>query len=220
MAELNAELRRSNVELESFSYSVSHDLRAPLRHIVGYAEMLRDLSNGTLGETGQRCISSIIESSEYAGKLVDKLLSYSRLGRAQLQYTDIDLTALFHEVVRDVMRDAAGRTIEWTIAPLPTVRADLMMLRMALRDLASNAVKYTRHRDVAKIEIGSNAEARADVIWIADNGVGFDMQYSDKLFGVFQRLHRWEDYEGTGIGLANVRRVLERHGGAAWAREK
>jgi two-component system, chemotaxis family, sensor kinase Cph1 len=151
---------------------------------------------------------------------VDKLLSYSRLGRADLQLTPIDMNVLVNEVRRDVMRDAAGRTITWRIGTLPTVTADLMMLRMAVRDLVSNAVKYTRQKDVAVIEVGHQAERSADVFWIKDNGVGFDMQYSDKLFGVFQRLHRWEDYEGTGIGLANVRRVIERHGGCSWAEGK
>ncbi len=217
LAELTSELKRSNQELESFSYSVSHDLRAPLRHIVGYAEMLRDAQKGQLGATEERCIANIIDSSEYAGKLVDKLLSYSRLGRAELQWTEIDLNLLMREIRDDVMRDAEGRSITWIIDPLPTIRGDLMMLRMAFRDLASNAVKYTRHRPEAVIQIAAASEAQADVVWIADNGVGFDMKYADKLFGVFQRLHRWEDFEGTGIGLANVRRVIERHGGETWA---
>jgi chemotaxis family two-component system sensor kinase Cph1 len=220
LADLNIELTRSNKELESFSYSVSHDLRAPLRHIVGYAEMMRESLGERLVGNEARCVANIIESSEYAGRLVDKLLSYSRLGRADLQLTPIDMNVLVNEVRRDVMRDAAGRSITWRIGPLPTVTADLMMLRMAVRDLVSNAVKYTRQKDVAVIEVGHQAERSADVFWIKDNGVGFDMQYSDKLFGVFQRLHRWEDYEGTGIGLANVRRVIERHGGCSWAEGK
>jgi two-component system, chemotaxis family, sensor kinase Cph1 len=118
------------------------------------------------------------------------------------------------------MRDAGGRSITWKIAELPTVTADLMMLRMAIRDLLSNAVKYTRSKKEAVIEVGHQVEPASDVLWVKDNGVGFDMQYSDKLFGVFQRLHRWEDYEGTGIGLANVRRVIERHGGCTWAEAK
>ncbi len=217
LAELNTELKRSNRELESFSYSVSHDLRAPLRHIVGYAELLRDTQGDRLGATEARCITNIIESSEYAGKLVDKLLSYSRLGRAELQFTKVDLNLLIDEIRRDVMRDAVGRQVKWLLADLPTVSGDLMMLRMAIRDLAANAVKYTRNRQEAVIEMGAERESSADVIWISDNGVGFDMKYADKLFGVFQRLHRWEDFEGTGIGLANVRRVIERHGGETWA---
>jgi light-regulated signal transduction histidine kinase (bacteriophytochrome) len=220
LALLNVELTRSNQELESFSYSVSHDLRAPLRHIVGYAEMVRESLGDRLAGNDARCIANIIESSEYAGRLVDKLLSYSRLGRADLQLTTIDLNVLLEEVRRDVMRDAGDRSITWEIGPLPSVTADLMMLRMAVRDLAANAVKYTGQKERAVIQVGHRAEPGADVIWIRDNGVGFDMQYSDKLFGVFQRLHRWEDYEGTGIGLANVRRVIERHGGCTWAEAK
>jgi len=220
LADLNVELTRSNKELESFSYSVSHDLRAPLRHIVGYAEMMRESLGDRLVGNEARCIENIIESSEYAGRLVDKLLSYSRLGRAELQLTPINMNLLVDEVRRDVLRDAAGRSISWLVGDLPTVTADLMMLRMAVRDLVANAVKYTRQKSEAVIEVGHSAERSSDVFWVKDNGVGFDMQYADKLFGVFQRLHRWEDYEGTGIGLANVRRVIERHGGCTWADAK
>lgn len=214
---LNAELVRSNKELEAFSYSVSHDLRAPLRHIVGYAEMLRESGGDKLSKEDGRFISVIIESSEYAGKLVDKLLGYSRLGRAELQQSRIDLQILVREIKDDVMLDAGNRSIEWKISPLPPINADLMMIRMAVRDLMANAVKYTRNREQAVIEVGTRDEPAETVFWVKDNGVGFDMQYADKLFGVFQRLHRWEDYEGTGIGLANVRRVIERHGGRTWA---
>jgi len=217
LAELNDELTRSNKELEAFSYSVSHDLRAPLRHIVGYAEMLRESLGERLDAKGDRCIGIIIESCEYAGKLVDKLLSYSRLGRSELQWSQIDLPMLVEEVRKDVMRDASGRTITWKIGKLPCVTGDLMMLRMAVRDLLANAVKYTRRRDEAVIEMDCRDDGDAWIFFVKDNGVGFDMKYTDKLFGVFQRLHRWEDYEGTGIGLANVRRVIERHGGRTWA---
>lgn len=217
LASLNAELTHSNKELEAFSYSVSHDLRAPLRHIVGYAEILREESGEQLSALGQRCLATIVESSEYAGRLVDKLLGYSRLGRSQLQRTRGDLNVLVEEVRRDVMQDADGRNIVWRFAELPTVSADLMMLRMAVRDLMSNAVKYTRTREEAVIEFGSCEDPAEHTFWVKDNGVSFSMEYADKLFGVFQRLHRWEDYEGTGIGLANVRRVFERHGGRTWA---
>ncbi len=217
IAELNQELTRSNRELEAFSYSVSHDLRAPLRHIVGYAEILRESVAEKLSEKDQRFINTIIESSEYAGKLVEKLLEFSRLGRAELQFNRIDLNELVTEAQADVMHDAAGRKITWKIDKLPVVVADLMMLRMAVRDLIGNAVKYTRQREEAVIEVGSYSTDSEVVVSVKDNGVGFDMQYADKLFGVFQRLHRWEDFEGTGIGLANVQRVMERHGGRAWA---
>ncbi len=217
LAALNEELTRSNKELESFSYSVSHDLRAPLRHIVGYAQLLKDSNTATLTANDERCLNTIIESSEYAGNLVEKLLGYSRLGRAELQLAKVNMNELVRETQANVMRDAEGRQIEWHIHNLPTVTADLVMLRMAVRDLLANAVKYSRQREVAVIEVAHRTEGAEDVIWVKDNGIGFDMQYVDKLFGVFQRLHRWEDFEGTGIGLANVRRVIERHGGRTWA---
>lgn len=217
LVELNDELKRSNNELEAFSYSVSHDLRAPLRHIVGYAEMLKEEGGETLPARGKRCIDVIIESSEYAGLLVDKLLGYSRLGRSELQMAAIDMNLLVREIQRAVMLDAEGREIDWRIDSLPEVQGDLMMIRMAFGDLLSNAVKYTRSRSPAVIEVDCREETAEFVFRVKDNGVGFEMQYVDKLFGVFQRLHRWEEYEGTGIGLANVRRVIERHGGRAWA---
>ncbi len=220
LAALNAELTRSNKELEAFSYSVSHDLRAPLRHIAGYAEILKESGGDKLSAKDTRCITAIIESCSYAGQLVDKLLGFSRLGRAELQRTRVDLNALVRELQHDVTHDLTGRNITWNVAPLPTVSADLMMLRMAVRDLLANAVKYTRERPEAIIEVGTIAHKTEHVIFVKDNGVGFDMEYVDKLFGVFQRLHRWEDYEGTGIGLANVRRVIERHGGRTWAEGK
>lgn len=217
LAELNAELTRSNKELESFSYSVSHDLRAPLRHIVGYAEMLKDAAAAQLSAKAERCVNTIIESSEYAGKLVDKLLAYSRMGRAELQLTRVDMNVLFQETVRDVVREHRDREIQWQIASLPIVDADLIMLREAVRNLLENAVKFTRSRAPAVIEVNSAEQDGEFVFSVRDNGVGFDQQYAGKLFGVFQRLHRIEDYQGTGIGLANVRRVMERHGGRTWA---
>ncbi|AMV18556.1 Phytochrome-like protein cph1 [Planctomyces sp. SH-PL14] len=217
LADLNTELTRSNKELEAFSYSVSHDLRAPLRHIVGYAEMLRESAAGRLSATEDRWVNNIIESSEYAGQLVDKLLGYSRLGRAELQVSSIPMETLVREVQAGLARESEGREIVWTIGELPTVQADLMMLRMAVRDLLANAVKYTRQQPHPHIEIACRDETSEHVFFVRDNGIGFDMAYVDKLFGVFQRLHKWEDYEGTGIGLANVRRVIERHGGRTWA---
>jgi light-regulated signal transduction histidine kinase (bacteriophytochrome) len=217
VAELTAELERSNKELEAFSYSVSHDLRAPLRHVAGYAEILREGTAGKLSPREERCLATIIESSEYAGTLVDKLLAFSRLGRGQLALSRVDTAALVREVVRDLDPVAAGRVVEWRIGPLPDVSADLMMFRLAVRNLLENALKYTRSRERAVVEIGSRDEAGGVVFFVRDNGVGFDPRYADKLFGVFQRLHRMEDYEGTGIGLANVRRIVDRHGGRTWA---
>ena len=224
LATLNAELARSNKELEAFSYSVSHDLRAPLRHISGYAELLRETQAGALSADAARYVATIVESSDLAGRLVDKLLGFSRLGRAELQRSPIDMNALVREVRRDVAAEAPGRAIEWRVGDLPAAHGDLMMLRTAVRDFLANAVKYTRGRDPAVIEVGSRPHESgepgatpADLFWVKDNGVGFDMKYAGKLFGVFQRLHRAEDFEGTGIGLANAARALERHGGRAWA---
>lgn len=213
----NAELARSNEELEAFSYSVSHDLRAPLRHIVGYAELFKETARDRLEEEDLRYANNIIESSEYAGKLVDNLLSFSRMGRMALEPHPIDMNLLLHDVKIDVMKDAKGREIEWTVAEMPRVTADVMMLKLAVRNLLANAVKYTRNRAPARIEVSVRERTDAYEFSVKDNGVGFDMRFQDKLFGVFQRLHRWEDYEGTGIGLANVRRIVERHGGHAWA---
>jgi light-regulated signal transduction histidine kinase (bacteriophytochrome) len=224
MAELNAELERSNKELEAFSYSVSHDLRAPFRHIVGYAELLRDRieNRGTPEEKDElRYIATIIESAQFAGKLVDNLLSFSQMGRATLTVTRVDLNALVEECKRTLEEELAGRAVEWRVGKLPTVQGDLIMLRLVVQNLLGNAVKYTAPRAAAVIEVEATEAGGAGggewVIRVSDNGVGFDMRYVDKLFGVFQRLHRVEEFEGTGIGLANVRRIVARHGGRTWA---
>lgn len=217
MAELNSELQRSNRELEAFSYSVSHDLRAPLRHIVGYAELLKEQARGALPPEVLRHADTIIESSVYAGKLVDNLLAYSRMGRAALDRTRIDMGVLVGEVRRELTAEHAGRAVRWEVGPLPVVAGDLMMLRLAVRNLLANAVKFTKTRAEAVVTVACASTDDEHTFTVRDNGVGFDMRYRDKLFGVFQRLHRWEDFEGTGIGLANVRRIVERHGGRAWA---
>ncbi len=218
LASLSEELERSNRELEAFSYSVSHDLRAPFRHIVGYAELLKEHEKDSLDETGQRYLDTIIESAHYAGTLVDNLLSFSQMGRTALHMVEVDLGSLIGEVKRELMAvEGAGRTIHWSIDKMPVVWADPMMLRLAIRNLLENAVKYTRPRDEASITVGCQEAEAEYVLSVRDNGVGFDMQYVDKLFGVFQRLHRMEEFEGTGIGLANVRRIIARHRGRVWA---
>jgi light-regulated signal transduction histidine kinase (bacteriophytochrome) len=216
LADLNEELRRSNRELEAFSYSVSHDLRAPFRHILGYSELLQEESKG-MSDKARRYIATIIESANYAGTLVDNLLSLSRVARTKLNYVPIDMNLLVEEVRQDALAEARGRNILWRVADLPVVNADLVTLRLALHNLLSNALKFTRCRIDAIIEIGCETGRDADVFFVRDNGIGFDMAYVDKLFGVFQRLHRMEDFEGTGIGLANVRRIIERHRGRTWA---
>lgn len=217
LAELSAELQRSNKELEAFSYSVSHDLRAPFRHIVGYSELLREHLGTSLDEKALRYIDTVIESAHSAGALVDHLLNFSRIGRARLYLSTVDMNQLLEEAVRELELDQNDRKVEWVLHDLPVVKADLSMLRVALYNLLSNALKYTRSREVARIEVGVETNEREHVFHVRDNGVGFDQKYVDKLFGVFQRLHRMEDYEGSGIGLANVRRIMARHGGRTWA---
>ena len=217
MALLADELRKSNKELEAFSYSVSHDLRAPLRHIVGYAELLGDFEGTKLSERGTRFLDHIGDSARFAGTLVDNLLTFSQMGRSALRPTEVDVRALIESVRMEMEPDLQGRNIEWHVQALPRVIADAAFLHLALRNLLSNAVKYTRGRDPAVIEIGATERGPDHVIYIKDNGVGFHMDYANKLFGVFQRLHRMEEFEGTGIGLANVRRIIERHDGKTWA---
>ncbi|HEX8200978.1 MAG TPA: ATP-binding protein, partial [Isosphaeraceae bacterium] len=216
MAELTEKLERSNTELEAFSYSVSHDLRAPFRHIVGYTELLLE-DEPALSDTGRRYARTIIESAQFAGTLVDNLLSFSQMGRASIHPGPLDMNQLVRQVRKDVAAEAAGRRVVWRLHDLPAACADLFMMQLALRNLLSNALKYTRTRDEAVIEIDGTRQGAEVVYFVRDNGIGFDMKYVEKLFGVFQRLHRMEEFEGTGIGLANVRRIVERHGGRAWA---
>ncbi|MEN0108488.1 MAG: ATP-binding protein, partial [Pseudomonas sp.] len=217
MAQLAGELRESNKELESFSYSVSHDLRAPLRHIAGYTELLGELEGEQLSERGKRFLVNISEAAHFAGLLVDNLLSFSQMGRAALHLSDVDLGALVSSIREEMRPDYEQRHVEWRIQPLPVVVADAAFIHMVLRNLLSNALKYSGRREHAIIEMGAHQADDETVIFIRDNGVGFDMQYANKLFGVFQRLHRMEEFEGTGIGLASVRRIIERHGGRVWA---
>jgi light-regulated signal transduction histidine kinase (bacteriophytochrome) len=218
----NHQLQAANQELEAFSYSVSHDLRAPLRHINGFVDMLSRQSAEKLDERGQRYLKIIADAARQMGDLIDDLLVFSRMGRAELRHQNVDVTALAHEAVAGFATEIAGRNVVWNISSLPHVQADHAMLRQVLVNLVSNAIKYTRPRDPARIEIGCREEADNGefVFFVRDNGVGFDMQYVDKLFGVFQRLHRSEEFEGTGIGLANVRRIVHRHGGRTWAEGK
>ena len=219
LASVTEELQRANKELEAFSYSVSHDLRAPFRHIVGYSELLRSREGDRLTDRGRHYVDTLREAALSAGTLVDNLLTFSQMGRNSLNLVTVDLSLLMEEVRRKIMRDVdRERSIDWKISALGKVYVDPTMMRLAIENLFSNAIKYTRHRTNAVIEIGrENNQDLQGVFFVRDNGVGFDMTYVNKLFGVFQRLHRVEEYEGTGIGLANVRRIVERHGGQTWA---
>ncbi|HEX8703712.1 MAG TPA: ATP-binding protein [Myxococcaceae bacterium] len=215
--ERTAQLQEANRELESFSYSVSHDLRAPLRHITGFAQLLERRAGGKLDETSRGYLKTIISATQQGGTLVDDLLSFSRMGRAELRKKPVDLKALMEEVCHELQADVGGRSVEWRVGELPHVEADPALLRQVVRNLLGNALKYTRPRPQALIEVGAREVAGEVEVWVRDNGVGFEMQYVDKLFGVFQRLHTVEQFEGTGIGLANVRRIISRHGGRTWA---
>ncbi|MEP6917357.1 MAG: PAS domain S-box protein, partial [Acidobacteriota bacterium] len=212
------ELAALNQELEAFSYSVSHDLRAPLRHIHGYVEMLQRATQGQLSEKAAHYLKTITDASLEMGQLIDDLLAFSRVGRADLAFTPVDLSDLVRHVIRGLEMATTGRSIVWRIPPLPTVSGDASLLKLVFVNLIDNAVKYSRMADPAIIEIGCGPdEASRVVLFVRDNGVGFDMQYVHKLFGVFQRLHRPDEFEGTGIGLATVRRIVARHGGRVWA---
>jgi len=217
VTERTAELENANKELEAFSYSVSHDLRAPLRHIEGFVEILLTTKAAELDPESSQHLHTIAEASQKMGRLIDDLLTFSRTARTEVNKTCFALDDLVRNAIRDLEHDVAGRRIEWSVAPLPKVEADLALLRQVILNLLSNAIKYTKPREVSCIEIGSLRDEAEDVIFVRDNGVGFDPRYAHKLFGVFQRLHRSSDFEGTGIGLANVRRIIARHGGRTWA---
>jgi signal transduction histidine kinase len=230
------QLADANRELEAFAYSISHDLRAPMRHISGFVELLRKSAGAKLNAGEQDFVSTIFQTARLAGKMVDDLLAFSRVGRAHLKFSRIDMNALVEQCRKDLQLDMTNRQIEWHISPLPPAWGDPILLKMAVQNLLSNAVKYSSKQSVARIEVGvlkvaddrddetetaenfptvgeSPAPSNWATYFVSDNGVGFDMAYATKLFGVFQRLHRAEEFEGTGIGLANVRRIIMRHGG-------
>lgn len=216
-----AELEAANQELESFSYSVSHDLRAPLRHVQGYVEMLTAATNGQLSDKSLRYLKTISEATVEMGDLIDDLLAFSRTARTQMSEGRVSLDHLVRDTIRGLEIATRDRTITWNIAPLPAVVGDPSMLKQIFANLLGNAVKYTRDRAQSEIEVGcAGDEDGRQVLFVRDNGAGFDMRYAHKLFGVFQRLHRAEEFEGTGIGLATVRRIVSRHGGRTWAEGK
>lgn len=213
-------LEYANKELEAFSYSVSHDLRAPLRHINGFVELLNQRTGETLDEESRHYLKVIAGSAKSMSMLIDDLLAFSRMGRTEFKGAKFSLGQLVQEAIRDLDEEMKGRNIDWKIAALPEVYGDRSMMKLVFINLLSNALKFTHTRKTAKIEIGVTAGERDFTFSIRDNGVGFNMNYADKLFGVFQRLHKKEEFEGTGIGLANVRRIITRHGGRTWAEGK
>lgn len=217
MAALSDELRRSNKELEAFSYSISHDLRAPFRHIVGFAELLKETESIEGDARAMRYIDTIIDSAHSAGQLVDDLLGFSQLGRSRLSPVRLDMSKIVEETLRTLHVETKDRDITWKIGQLEPAMADLSFMRSVWQNLLSNALKYSQGTDPTTIEIGCRVDRDVVIYFVRDDGVGFDMAYVDKLFGVFQRLHRLEDYHGSGIGLANVKRAVERHGGRVWA---
>jgi len=215
--ERTAELESANKELEAFSYSVSHDLRAPLRHIDGFAGLLQEDASSTLSDAGRRYAATISAAAKRMSTLIDDLLGFARMGRADLRHTRVEMSALVAEVLQEISRDAQGRNVAWGIEPLPEVWGDRALLKQVWANLLANALKYTRPRDQAEIKVGCQPRVGELEFHVSDNGAGFDVQYAAKLFGVFQRLHREDEFEGTGVGLANVRRIITRHGGRTWA---
>lgn len=215
-----AQLEAINKELEAFSYSVSHDLRAPLRHVSGYVDLLTRHFSNNLSEKGNHYVESIAESANQMGTLIDDLLQFSRTGRSEMIEANVDMNEIVHVVLRSLKNGNSNRRIEWSVSSLPQVMCDKAMMKLVWINLLQNAVKFTKNKETARIEIGFRDEVTENVFFVRDNGVGFDMQYADKLFGVFQRLHSKAEFEGTGIGLANVQRIVLRHGGRTWAESK
>ena len=218
VAEQTAQLESLNKELDAFSHSVSHDLRAPLRHIEAYSKMLRQESGWLMNDKSARYLENICDATKRMGRLLGDLLTFARTSRDEMRSNSVRMDKLVDQVLHEMQGGSNGRKIEWRIKPLPQVMGNRPMLRKVWANLLSNAIKYTRSRERAEIQVGCRDHAAEIEFWVRDNGVGFDMQYANRLFGVFQRLHRDEEFEGTGISLAYVRRIIERHGGRTWAK--
>jgi signal transduction histidine kinase len=215
--ERTAELEIANHELEAFSYSVSHDLRAPLRHIDGFTNILMEKHAAAMPPDAQRLLGVVISEARQMDRLIDDLLRFSRLGQQSLTKESIPLAAMFREVLDELQTEHAGRKVEIRLGELPDCRGDRSLLRQVVVNLLSNAFKFTRQRENALVEIGGRLQDQERVYFVRDNGAGFEMQFARRLFGVFQRLHRAEEYEGTGVGLSIVQRIIVRHGGRIWA---
>ena len=217
LANRTKELEYVNNELEAFSYSISHDLRAPLRHIMGFIELFNKKYADTLPQQGKHYFDVIHESSKNMGVLMDELLQFSRNGRIEMKQSDVDMNDIVASCVQSIMENIKDRCIEWRIGALWPAMCDKEMLKLVWTNLIDNAVKFTQNTQAAQIEVGCFKENKKIVYFIKDNGAGFDMRYAQKLFGVFQRLHLKEEFNGTGIGLASAKRIISRHGGRIWA---
>jgi light-regulated signal transduction histidine kinase (bacteriophytochrome) len=215
--ERTAELSDANKELEAFNYSVAHDLRGPLRHIKGFSEILEEDCGAQMGAEAREYLGKINQSASRMSLLIDDLLRLSQVGRQDLCRQVTDLNLLVRETAQEIESDNKGREIEWKISPLPQIDCDPVLIKQVFVNLLANAVKYSRPRPRAIIEIGTIKDKDSTIFFVRDNGVGFDLKYADKLFGVFQRLHRQEEFEGTGAGLAIVQRAIGRHHGRIWA---
>jgi len=219
VADRTRALEAVNAELEAFTSSVSHDLRAPLRQVGGFTRLLEETAEKKLDARERSHLAMLRNIAAEATQMVEDLLSFSRMGRTELRSWTVDLNALVQSARDGLQHELEGRRVDWTVHPLPTVKGDPSLLLLVIRNLLDNALKYTRGKDPAKVEVGGNPSpgGTEDIVWVRDNGVGFDMKYAYKLFGVFQRLHAAHEFEGTGIGLAHVRRIIQRHGGRVWA---
>ena len=212
-----AELEAANNELEAFSYSVSHDLRAPLRHVDGFSRILIESQGSKMDAEGQRYLGEIRDASQRMAAMIEDLLRLAQIGRQQLKLQKTSIKDLIDDVLADLTSEVCERRIEWRVGVLPSLECDRGLIKQVFTNLVGNAVKYTRPREVAVIEIGHCDGEGHPVIFVRDNGAGFEMKYADKLFGAFQRLHRQDEFEGTGVGLATVHRIIRRHGGRIWA---
>jgi light-regulated signal transduction histidine kinase (bacteriophytochrome) len=220
VAQRTAELEASNKELEAFSYSVSHDLRAPLRAINGFAEILLKEANGSLNEKGRHYLSTVASSGRRMGELVDDLLSFSRLSRQPMSTSALDLNALVHQQLEELRLADPQRAVNVEVQPLPSAAGDRTLINQVFANLLGNAWKFTGNTPGARIQVGAQSQNGETVYFVRDNGAGFNMEYAGKLFGVFQRLHRDEEFPGTGVGLAFVQRIIHRHGGRIWAESR
>jgi signal transduction histidine kinase len=218
--ERTAQLRAANAELEAFSYSVSHDLRAPLRHICAFSQILSEDYGSNMDPGAQQHLSRIQAGVKNMGRLIDDLLKMAQLGRKELVRVTTDLNSLLREVLADLQPEYGGRKINWQIGDLPALECDPGLVKQVFANLLSNAVKYSRLREIAVIEVGQVRQQGAPVIFVRDNGAGFDERYAGKLFGVFQRLHRTEEFDRTGVGLSTVQRIVRKHGGEIWAKSE